>query len=167
MRSPSSSPCRRETIDDTLGNSTCLVKNKLTKLLLYSLYFFPMFECIQNKMFWKKYVDWFTGKEECTDGKGSEYCISSVIFGWRSWALCQAIMQEETGGCRKYRSTEGSLFLAQRTPQGDGKVQAVEKRLLLTSCCQKRFQTEPQSTQKPKHAHTEMAYVLQCLTGSK
>ena len=61
------------------------------------------------KRFFKKYVDWFTGKEERTEGKGSEYCISSVIFGWRSWALCQAIMQEETGGCRKRRSTEGSL----------------------------------------------------------
>lgn len=29
----------------------------------------------------KKYVNWFVGKEECTEGKGSGYCTSPVILG--------------------------------------------------------------------------------------
>ena len=96
------------------------------------------------------------------EGKGSEYGISSVIFGWRSWAVCQGITQEERGGCRNHRSTEGSLCSCSENSPGDGKVQAVEKMLLFTSCYQKDFRQRPSQLENPS-THIQrwhMSYTL-------
>ena len=153
---------RRETIDDTLGNRACLVKNKLTKVLLY---FSVSSLCLNISKIKCFETSTSTGslEKKNAEGKGSEHCISSVIFGWRSWAVCQAIMQEDAEITGAQRAVS---VLAQRTPRVMGRSRQWRRCCSLHHVIRRDFR-QTQSTRKPKHPHTEMAYVLYCLTGRK
>lgn len=86
---------------------------------------------------------------------------------WKSRVLCQVTMQEEIGGREQmpgglllvlHRDLPGVIQMIQDLPR---KVQEKEEMLLLASCSQKRFQTEPWTAQKKKpNIHTQRRHVF-------
>ena len=99
-----------------------------------------------------EYVDWFPGKAEYMEGKGSEYPNSPVILGLEIPSVMPSHdarrnrrREQMPGGLLLvlHRDLPGVIQMIQDLPR---KVQEKEEMLLLASCSQKRFQTDRKST---------------------
>ena len=101
------------------------------------------------------------------EGKGSEY---GYQFSHLRVEILSCLPRHNARRKRRMQKSQEhrgqSLFLLRELPgwwEGPGSGEDAALYIMLSE----RFQTETQSTRKPKHPHTEMAYVLYCLTGRK
>ena len=102
------------------------------------------------KCFEKKYVDWFTGKGECTEGKGGGYCSRPVILGpVPSWALHQVTMQEETGGWREQGTQRAASALARELPRVMGRSRQRRKCCCLHHVVSRGIRQSPGQLENP------------------